>query len=307
MGHRNTDTNKESEERLLGLMDEYIDSYKAVVTEAQMFPVNFPILTRITVYFAIGNDKVYIFYEQTASAIPGIHFIFSEEQSLPPFKELAKGLIGSGILSNPSGFILPRDILEMSPEKKTKYLSELAENHARNAVEQVRAGDTSGIIEDLLRLQENANKILGSEVFIDKFTIINDLFRAARNLDEFSSRIQNLNLLIDKIRTRELKDLIGDDKADYEKEKSIKLLEKYLIKRGIKKQLMGNTLKNLRDISTLSAGYPRHEGKEINKRVNKIIQSWGFNPKKVNYPGLWKSALDKYKEFFQDFIRLLSD
>lgn len=55
MGHRNTTTNAELEEKLLCLMDEYIDSYKAVVIEARMFPVNFPVLTRIKVYLSMSR------------------------------------------------------------------------------------------------------------------------------------------------------------------------------------------------------------------------------------------------------------
>ena len=173
-------------------------------------------------------------------------------------------------------------------------------------IEQVKAGDTRRIIYDIIRLQEEANEILNREIFIDKFRIINELFGIVRNFNGFITKIQNLNLLIDKIRVRELKDLIGKDKESPRGLKSISLLEAYLLQQGKDSQITKDMLGNLRDISTLSAGYPRHEGKKINKKVNKVIRKWGFNIAKVSYPGLWRVALEKYRDFLQEFIGLLS-
>lgn len=54
--------------------------------------------------------------------------------------------------------------------------------------------------------------------------------------------------------------------------KPISLFETYLLKKGKNPRVVKDTLKDLRDISTLSVGYPRHAGDDINKDVNEIVQ-----------------------------------
>jgi hypothetical protein len=303
---RYSEINSELEQKIEDLMYEYIESYRKVVTETRIFPVYFPILTRIDGCFCVGDTQLYVFYERTQSGIAKVSYLRLKEGASPSLETLANELIGTGHLSKPSGFILPKKVLEMSPEKRKEYLEKRAEEDARSAIEQVKAGDTSRIIYDIIRLQEEANELLNREVFIDKFRIINGLFGIIRNFNEFITKIQNLNLLIDKIRVRELKDLIGKDKESLKGLKSISLLEAYLIQQEKDSQITKDLLGNLRDISTLSAGYPRHEGKEINKEVNKVIRKWGFNLAKVSYPSLWRVALEKYRDFLQKFVGLLS-
>ena len=295
----------ELQQKIEDLMYEYVESYRQVVTRTRIFPAYFPILTRINGCFCVGDTQLYVFYERTQSGVAKVSFLRLKEGASPSLETLANEIIGTGLLSKPSGFILPKSVLEMSPNKRKSYLEKRAEEDARSAIEQVKAGDTSKLIYDIIRLQEEANEILNREIFIDKFRIINELFGIVRDFNGFITKIQNLNLLIDKIRVRELKDLIGKDKESPRGLKSIGLLETYLIQRGRDSQITKDILGNLRDISTLSAGYPRHEGKKINKEVNEVIRKWGFNPAKVSYPVLWRVALEKYRDFLQKFIGLL--
>lgn len=303
------DVDSELQKKIFDLMDEYVEIYRKTVIEVNLPPAHFSILMKIKGCFCIGNNQLYVFYERISSGLSEVYFLKLREQASPSLKTLAAELVGKGIFSNPEGFILPRNVLEMAPDKRKDYLNQKAGEDARGTIEYIKAGDTSIIIKDIIRLQEEANKILGKEIFIDKFAIIDGLFKPARNLDEFSTRIQSLNLLIDKVKINELRDLIIDnenDKESLKKLKSIGLLKAYLTKKGIGPQAVKSTLEVLQEISTLSAGPPRHEGKDINKAVNKIIKKWGFSFEKVNYPALWKLALEKYKEFLQNFINLLS-
>lgn len=300
------EVDSELQRKILDLMDEYVEIYRKVVTEANLAPVYFSILTKIKGCFCIGDNQLYVFYERIVSGLPEVYFFKLKGQANPSLQTLAIELVGKGIFVKPEGFALPRNILEMAPDKGKDYLTKKAEEDARSSIEQVKAGDTSGIIREIIRLQEEANKILDREIFIDKFIIIDGLFKPARDLDGFSSRIQNLNLLIEKVKVKDLRDLIGNNTTKLKELKSISLFETYLLKKGKDPKAVKDTLKNLRDISTLSAGYPRHEGDGINKDVNEIVKNWGFNLERVNYPGLWKLALEKYKEFLQNFINLLS-
>ena len=231
-----SEIDSELQQKIYDLMDEYVESYRKVVTGTRIYPAYFPILTRINGCFCIGDTQLYVFYERTQSGVAKVWFLPLKKGASPSLDTLANEIIGTGLLSKPSGFVLPRNVLEMDPEKRKGYLEKRAEEDARNAIEQVKAGDTRITINDIIRLQEEANEILNREIFIDKFRIINGLFGTAHNFNEFITKIQCLNLLIDKIRVRELKDLIGKDKESLDGLKSIGLLETYLIQQGKKSQ-----------------------------------------------------------------------
>jgi len=301
-----SEIDSELQQKIEDLMYEYVESYRQAVMGTRIFPAYFPILTRINGCFCVSDTQIYVFYERTQSGVAKVSFLRLKEGASPSLEALAGEIVGTGLLSKPSGFILPKNVLEMNPEERKSYLKTMAEEDARSAIEQVEAGDTSKIIYDILRLQEEANEILNREIFVDKFMIIRGLFGTVGDFNGFITKIQNLNLLIDKIRVRELKDLIGREKVIPKGLKSIGLLETYLIQKGRNSQITKDVLGNLRDISTLSAGYPRHEGKKINKEVNRVVRKWGFNLARVNYPVLWRVALEKYRDFLQEFIGLLS-
>jgi len=149
------------------------------------------------------------------------------------------------------------------------------------------------LVDELLGLQEKINEKLGCEVLIDKYKIIHDLLKPCLSREHFTHRIQNLNLLIDKMRIKQLGGT-GD--------KTIDFLESYLRNRNINPT---SITQNLRNISVLSSGYPRHEGANINKRVKSILNKWGFDPTSIDYRKLWKAALERYIESLKNLLKNL--
>lgn len=92
-------------------------------------------------------------------------------------------------------------------------------------------GAMQALVDELLELQEKCNEKLKYELFISKWKIIDDLRKPSTSIEHFTHRIQNLNLLIDKMRIKELRAKKGD--------KTINFLKDYLRKkeREIQSQL----------------------------------------------------------------------
>lgn len=147
------------------------------------------------------------------------------------------------------------------------------------------------LVDELLELQEKINKKLGYGLLIDKYRIIEDLLKPCTSREHFTHRIQSLNLLIDKMRIKKFGGT-GD--------KTIKFLEDYLRKR---KKNPGPIIRNLRDISTLSSGYPRHEGADINERVKAVLNRWSFDQTSIDYRKLWKMSLERYIESLKNLLK----
>jgi len=154
---------------------------------------------------------------------------------------------------------------------------------------------TQSLVNRILELQEKINQELGCELLIDKYKIIHNLKTSCLSEKEFPSHIQSLNLLIEKMRIKELGGS-GD--------KTINFIENYFRQKG--KDPTPIT-ENLRDISILSSGSPRHEGTDINKRVEKVLRKWGFTQKPIDYRKLWETALERYIESLEKFLQLFKN
>jgi len=128
-----SEIDSELQQKIEDLMYEYIESYRKVVTGTRIYLAYFPILTRINGCFCVGDTQLYVFYERTQSGIAKVSFLRLKEGASPSLETLANELIGKGHLSKPSGFILPKKVLEMSPEKRKGYLEKRAEEDARSA------------------------------------------------------------------------------------------------------------------------------------------------------------------------------
>jgi len=152
---------------------------------------------------------------------------------------------------------------------------------------------THPLVDRILELQEKINQELGCDLFISDYKIIHNLKTPCLSEEDFPSHIQSLNLLIEKMR---IKELGGSGN------KTINFIENYFRQRGKDPTLI---IENLRDISILSSGPPRHEGTDIKRRVEKVLRKWGFTQRPIDYRKLWETALKKYIESLEGFLRLL--
>jgi len=103
-----SEIDSELQQKINDLMYEYVESYRKVVTGTRIYPAHFPILTRINGCFCIGDTQLYVFYERTQSGIAKVSFLRLKEGASPSLETLANEIIGTGLLSKPSGFILPK-------------------------------------------------------------------------------------------------------------------------------------------------------------------------------------------------------
>lgn len=154
-------------------------------------------------------------------------------------------------------------------------------------------GVMRSLVDELLELQEKCNEKLKCESFISNWKIVDDIRKPSTSIEYYTHRIQSLNLLIHKMRIKEL-----GGKGD----ETINFLEDYLRKR---KKDPRPTIQNLRDISTLSSGYPRHEGTNINERVERVLNRWGFAQTNIDYGKLWKTSLEKYIQSLKNLLNNL--
>jgi len=149
------------------------------------------------------------------------------------------------------------------------------------------------LVDRILELQEKINQELECDLFISDYKIIKNLKTPCLSEEDFPSHIQSLSSLIQKMRIKEL-----GGRGD----KTINFIENYLRQRGKDPRPV---TENLRDISTLASGPPRHEGTGIRKSVEKVFKKWGFTQRPIDYRKLWETALKKYIESLEEFLRLL--
>lgn len=303
-----SDISVETQKKILDVFDEYVDYYRKEVDGIKLPPIYFPVLTKINGAFCVGDVSLYIFYEKITAGLPDVYFLNFKEKMNPNANALVLELSKMGLINPIGGFVLPLNILDMTKEERKQTLIKESQKDIKEIVDEIKYADTKQIVKDILNLQEKANEILSKEVFIDKYAIVEGILEPSRTFDEYSSRIQTLNLLFDKIRIDEVRKLIVEiTDIDLREMKTIRLLECYLTLKGVQPLQASNIVDNLRDIAILSAGFPRHEGNNINKKVNEIMGKWGFDPQNINFRKLWKVSLEQYKKFLENFIEAIKD
>jgi len=284
--------------------DEYVEGFNSEVIKEKMFPINFPILGKVNICFCVGKNTIYILYEKSQSNMPNVYLLKINESLKFAFDKLAQQIVGQGLLTRPQGLTILISLLNEKGEKRKQILFNEGERSARKEIQHIKSKNTRPIVDSILQLQEKINATLAAEIFIDKYLIIQALYEPVVTQSDLITKIQSLNLLIDKMRISEFKRLIQEGGDTLKALKSIRLLEKYLLEIATDTDKVNDIINNLRNISTLSAGYPRHEGTGINERVEQILEEIGITNKK-DYSAIWLILLKLYKSTLESIVELL--
>lgn len=200
---------------------------------------------------------------------------------------------------------MPSEIISIVEQELTKFKRPVHVTRPRTTLSQrllKMERDIGSVVDEIVKARRSLNLIFeskyGTKLFKQNESAITDMRRFCSNEEEFNNRILSMALLIGRIETKNVKELIKHRQPEHG---SINVMEAFL--EEVTPNYDRDIIRNLRIINSLrSKKYPVHPD---HPKFLDALKDLGFEDISPDWQELWEKVLLKYLESLQKLLMTL--